>query len=513
MNKLVEKHAVALVERISNASGKTVDTAYSSLLQRLGLMQPYFQEGWGDLTAVDFRGDAELLHHWPPPNFDVKIGWRKVREGEHYGQSFQVLEGSFRTPCQGRVFDALPEQSRTTLVQLLTPKRVNEDTSCVLHLAGTGDHGFARRMRMGQPLLAQGIATMVLESPFYGARRPVGQEGSRLLRVSDLLVLGRATIEESLCLLDWSYQQGYGKLGMSGFSMGGVHASMVASLYPGPVACTPLLAPRSASVAFCSGALWDATAWRPLLSPEDQNHRDVVEIIKEAAQPSASVASAVRALDLIASSGQRPGSPALQQQGSSPQQEDCATRTPASSVATSSGSLDSEMLAEGASVAIHELRNLQEEAKGAVEDCETTQTATKQYGSAAAFLGFRLPGWKHAAGGGNGGAGIGQAEKLLSRLWTDRNSMAAKDAKRRLEQVLETYTDVTRFPCPKQPGAAVFVGAQEDAYVTRESIQELAAHWPGSEVRWVPGGHVSAFLLQQQAFRGAISDSLSRLKV
>jgi hypothetical protein len=31
------------------------------------------QEGWGDLTAVDFRGDAELLHHWPPPNFDVKV--------------------------------------------------------------------------------------------------------------------------------------------------------------------------------------------------------------------------------------------------------------------------------------------------------------------------------------------------------------------------------------------------------------------------------------------------------
>ncbi len=55
--------------------------------------------------------------------------------------------------------------------------------------------------------------------------------------------------------------------------MGGVHASMVASLFPGPVACTPLLAPRSASVAFCSGALWDATAWKPLLSPEDQSQR------------------------------------------------------------------------------------------------------------------------------------------------------------------------------------------------------------------------------------------------
>jgi len=54
---------------------------------------------------------------------------------------------------------------------------------------------------------------MVLESPFYGARRPAGQEGSRLLHVSDLLVLGRATIEESLCLLEWSHRQGYGKLG------------------------------------------------------------------------------------------------------------------------------------------------------------------------------------------------------------------------------------------------------------------------------------------------------------
>ena len=59
----------------------------------------------------------------------------------------------------------------------------------------------------------QGVATMVLESPFYGRRRPQNQQGSRLLRVSDLLVLGRATIEESLCLLDWAGRQGYGKLG------------------------------------------------------------------------------------------------------------------------------------------------------------------------------------------------------------------------------------------------------------------------------------------------------------
>lgn len=42
---------------------------------------------------------------------------------------------------------------------------------------------------------------------------------------------------------------------MCGLSMGGVHASMTAGLYPGEVAVTPLLAPRSAAVAYCDGAM------------------------------------------------------------------------------------------------------------------------------------------------------------------------------------------------------------------------------------------------------------------
>lgn len=60
---------------------------------------------------------------------------------------------------------------------------------------------------------------------------------------------------------------------MCGFSMGGVHASMVASLYPGPVACTPLLAPRSAAGAFCHGALRTATSWSPLAAAVDEKQQ------------------------------------------------------------------------------------------------------------------------------------------------------------------------------------------------------------------------------------------------
>ena len=36
---------------------------------------------------------------------------------------------------------------------------------------------------------------------------------------------------------------------------------------------------------------------------------------------------------------------------------------------------------------------------------------------------------------------------------------------------------------PRRPDAAVIVGARNDAYVSAQSIRELAAHWPGAQVR------------------------------
>lgn len=55
------------------------------------------------------------------------------------------------------------------------------------------------------------------------------------------------------------------------------------------------------------------------------------------------------------------------------------------------------------------------------------------------------------------------------------------------------------------------VAARDDAYVSRESVQQLHRYWGGSELRMVSGGHVSAFVMHQEAFRGAIRDSLRRV--
>lgn len=82
----------------------------------------------------------------------------------------------------------------------------------------------------------------------------------------------------------------------------------------------------------------------------------------------------------------------------------------------------------------------------------------------------------------------------------------------RLQKVLETYTDVCRYPLPRRPDAAVFVAAEDDAYVSMDSVLAMQSYWKGSGLQSVSGGHVSAFLMHQDAFRSAMMASLNRLK-
>ncbi len=44
------------------------------------------------------------------------------------------------------------------------------------------------------------------------------------------------------------------------------------------------------------------------------------------------------------------------------------------------------------------------------------------------------------------------------------------------------------------------------------SALKLQKAWPGSEVRWVRGGHVSSYLLHNKTFQTAIRDGLDRLE-
>nr|GMD39756.1 protein ABHD18 [Ipomoea batatas] len=341
-----------------------LDHVYGAFVHRTNISPPFFSRGWGGSKLELLERMIKQLfpdvegQNWPPTL--MQPSWKTVWESK----SACLREGVFKTPCDEQLLSALPQESHTGRVAFLVPKSVPPDRmSCVVHLAGTGDHTFERRLRLGGPLLKENIATMVLESPFYGKRRPMLQRGAKLLCVSDLLLLGRVTIEEARSLLHWlDYEAGFGKMGVCGLSMGGVHAAMVGSLHPKPIAIFPFLSPHSAVVAFCEGILKYGTAWEALRQ------------------------------DL------------------------------------------------------------------GVQDNATT------------------------------------LEEVIERM---RNVLS--------------LTDVTRFPIPKNPSSAIFVAATDDGYIPRHSVLELQKAWPGSEVRWVTGGHVSSFLLHNGEFRRAIVDGLNRL--
>lgn len=59
------------------------------------------------------------------------------------------------------------------------------------------------------------------------------QRGAKLLCVSDLLILGRATIEEARSLLHWlDSEAGFGKMGVCGLSMGKTGSECILKLTP-----------------------------------------------------------------------------------------------------------------------------------------------------------------------------------------------------------------------------------------------------------------------------------------
>jgi len=130
-----------------------------------------------------------------------------------------------------------------------------------------GEFGYTRRNEaVALPLCEDGIASIILEGPFYGSRMPPCQKRSKLEKVTDLLVLGRATIEEARSLLLWlKEEEGVDVLVVAGCSMGGLHAAMTGTMTNFETGIVAHMAPPSARHAFCDGILYDSLDKKMLL--------------------------------------------------------------------------------------------------------------------------------------------------------------------------------------------------------------------------------------------------------
>lgn len=54
---------------------------------------------------------------------------------------------------------------------------------------------------------------------------------------------------------------------------------------------------------------------------------------------------------------------------------------------------------------------------------------------------------------------------------------------------------------PVDTSLIIVVQAKEDAYIPRTGVLSLQEIWPGCEVRYLNGGHISAYLFKQNIFR------------
>lgn len=188
-----------------------LDRAYAAWVGR----PRFFAGGWGDEHALVAL--ASHLADAGAPSVP-RIRWGPARDG--------VREGVFDAPLP-----ELPEACHAVHLRWLD---AGPSAPVVVVCASTGDEGWRLRERWAGPLVRVRIGVLLLENPFYGRRRPPGQEGSALRTVAEQLLMNRAAIVEARALLAW-LRADRGDATVAGYSMGGSTAAYAAALLPFPV--------------------------------------------------------------------------------------------------------------------------------------------------------------------------------------------------------------------------------------------------------------------------------------
>lgn len=420
---------------------------------RTYLLSQYFVKGWGDPANIkricDFRkiiGDRTKCSKLVEPNYPVVID--KI----HTGSSYKLLEGHFISPLVHYLPDVVPKESHKAYFQILLPTtwRHPRLKPMCLHLAGTGDHKFWRRRTLvAKPLLKEScVGSIILENPYYGCRKPKEQVRSVLQNVSDLFVMGGCLVLESIALLQWCEQEGYGPLAITGISMGGHMASLAGGSWHKPIGIIPCLSWTTASICFTQGVMSGAIPWELL---QNQYYKEPLlrdEVTKLIQTPDVS---------------------------------------------------DEEVFKAGREFARHvssTMSHYQDDSDKTQDSQGTTTSALKTRQEASlkqtlAHLIESLP-----------------LEFLASGSQPSRDK--ALDALNFMRGIMDECTSLTNFSRPCDPSLAICVTATRDAYIPREGSIDLQRIWPGCEVRYIDCGHITAFLFNQSVFRKAIVDSLNQ---
>ncbi|XP_026037467.1 protein ABHD18 isoform X2 [Astatotilapia calliptera] len=287
---------------------------------------------------------------------------------------------------------------------------------------------------------------------------------SSLKNVSDLFVMGGALILESTVLLRWLEREGYWPLGMTGISMGGYMASLAVTNWPKPIPLIPCLSWSTASSVFTTGVLSKAVNWTQLEKQYAINSRYEEEIIK--------------LLEYCGADSFKMG-PKL---------------------VTNVDEHFHELSED------HKLSVSQCSRVDGGRDCGGATDGAEHLLSLGSSVGASFETLPTALGGYNAhGRRTDPAECCRPSLHKESISF--------MKAVMDECTHMANFSVPVDTSLIVVVQAKEDAYVPRTGVLSLQEIWPGCEVRYLRGGHISAYLFKQNIFRQAIYDAFDRFCV
>lgn len=422
------------------------------------ILTKFFTRGWGkpeNLKRIfEFRkvlANREECCKLIPADYPVHI------DKDELQGDVRILEGHFTSPLKNFVPGIMPKESEQAKFQVVLPKTWNSKHKPIcLQLAGTGDHYFWRRRTLiARPLLKEsGIASIILESPYYGLRKPKQQLRSSLHYTSDLFVMGGALMLESLVLFNWCEKEGFGPLGVTGISMGGFMASLAASVYPKPIALIPCLSWTTASTVFCRGVMSGSISWKVL---ENQYSMDTVygeEIKQTLLSPEEFLGSTYNmGQDFVRSYSENFEN---------------------SNMNDINGEVDK------------------------ILNRSSSDTVSDQHGG-------QLDNQEHSSIGNMASSQLNKFRKQI----TDRK--IRDDALDFMRGVMDECTHLGNFATPVDTSLIIIVAAHHDAYVPRQNVISLEQLWPESEVRYVDSGHINAFLFHNVQFRKAIADSFQKL--
>ncbi|CAB1325130.1 unnamed protein product [Coregonus sp. 'balchen'] len=412
------------------------------VLYRKLLLTKLFIQGWGkpdDLKRIfELRkivGDREKCKELVPKDYPVFID--KVEDQS----DCKIHNGYFISPLEHIVPGILPSESVKARFQFIVPKKWRKHKPVCIHLAGTGDHFFwKRRTLMARPMIKEaGMASLLLENPYYGYRKPKEQVRSSLRNVSDLFVMGAALILESAVLLHWLEREDYWPLGMTGISMGG------------------------------HGVLSKAVNWRELekqYAMHSVYEQEIIRLLEYCGMGQEFLKSSLDTLSGLNLSTELLGLHA-------PERDRMGLHTTA--LRSRAG----------------EVADGQDQLIGQHHDHRLDQML-----SSVSSGGPRVN-MQHTNISQGGGSG-----------W-QRQSLHTESLDF-MKGVMDECTHIANFSVPVDPSLIIVIQAKEDAYIPRTGVRSLQEIWPGCEVRYLNGGHISAYLFKQGLFRQAIYDAYDR---